>query len=37
MTGNWNTAFGRGNHASAGYLTGGSLTNYYTKMQIDNA
>ncbi len=30
-----NTAFGRWNHASAGYLTASALTSYYTKTQID--
>ncbi|MEI7919786.1 MAG: hypothetical protein WCH65_06540 [bacterium] len=24
----WDTAYGRGNHASAGYLTASSLSNY---------
>jgi hypothetical protein len=35
-TGNWNTAYSRGNHASANYLTAASLTNYYTKSQVDS-
>jgi hypothetical protein len=32
----WDTAFGWGNHATAGYLVSANLTNYYTKTQTYN-
>lgn len=33
---NWNTAFGWGNHASAGYLTSGSLSGYATQSYVNS-
>ena len=32
---NWNTAYGWGNHASAGYLTSSSLTGYATESYVN--
>jgi hypothetical protein len=33
---NWNTAYGWGNHASAGYLTSGSLSGYATQSWVNS-
>ncbi|MCX6822653.1 MAG: hypothetical protein NTX91_01465 [candidate division SR1 bacterium] len=35
-TGNWNTAYGRGDHRTMGYLTGGSFANYVQLSQTGN-
>jgi len=35
--GNWDTAFGWGNHASAGYLTSASLSGYATQTYVNTA
>lgn len=34
---NWNTAYGWGNHATAGYLTSASLTGYATETYVNTA
>lgn len=34
---NWNTAYGWGNHASAGYLTSASLSGYATQAYVNTA